>query len=176
MGLRKVSAFITADALLAAVLLVWAHLWVVYPPTVWQHFGLAWTYFSVFLALAAMAWLLAKTVFRASVESTPDLSLGLFMASLEMGALNVLQSIWSNVERVLEASQRAVPSPQPTSAWLLLYAAVFIVLMLACCIWGVRTHGKCQRILWGLNCGLVTALFVGFLWVKGYGALLFPGS
>ncbi len=81
-GIRKISTFVTADALLAAVLLVWAQLWIQPSVRLWaawygrekltynsenvseilQTFdfntgvGLIWTYSAVFLALLALAW------------------------------------------------------------------------------------------------------------------------
>ena len=70
-GLRKLSTFITANALLAAVLLVWAQIWILPSIQLWGKYyqpecgnmplwyspfnlsvgvGLAWTYFAVLLA------------------------------------------------------------------------------------------------------------------------------
>lgn len=113
-GIRNIRTFVTADALLAAILLVWAQLWIQPSLQLWgQHynpacgnigpwfdsfnnsigFGLAWTYFAVLLALSALAWAGWKTL-ATSESKTADTAIGLFLASLVMGLANVVQSFF----------------------------------------------------------------------------------
>jgi hypothetical protein len=113
-GLRNIRAFITADALLAAILLVWAQLWIQPSLQLWGRFynpacgnigdwfdrfnssvgfGIAWTYFAVLLALSALAWAGWKTL-ATPERKTSDTAIGLFAASLVMGLINVIQSFF----------------------------------------------------------------------------------
>ncbi len=115
--MRNIRVFITADALLAAILLVWAQLWIhpsidlfsqEYPKQAalpyWSSvnlsagFGLVWTHAAVFLALLALAYAGWSSLVRhleAEADNVPDLAIGLFGASLVMAIFNVGQSIIS---------------------------------------------------------------------------------
>ncbi len=105
-GLEKLSIFITADALLAAILLVWAQLWVA-PKMELSYLsaglGLAWTYSAVLLALVALAWAGWRSLEKPS-DKTPALSIGFFSTSIVMAIVDVFQSVasilrklWGNV-------------------------------------------------------------------------------
>jgi hypothetical protein len=108
-------ALITAEALLATVLLVWAQLWAqsyvstgllptLRPTVTWNvllptaEFGLVWTYAAVLSALTALGTtaLCLALPNRATAEEgnvrLPDVAVGLFAAGLQMSVLNVGQS------------------------------------------------------------------------------------
>jgi len=99
-GIRKLSTFLTADALLAAVHLVWGQLWLWPRQTDIQWttgFGITWTFGAVLLALIALGYAVWYSLINKGDKSdeTNDLSIGLFGASVIMGIINVGQSIAS---------------------------------------------------------------------------------
>ncbi|MBI2328050.1 MAG: hypothetical protein HYU85_00060 [Chloroflexi bacterium] len=120
-GIRKISTFVTADALLAAILMVWAQLWIQPSVRLWAAwygkeqfdkipdkvsstlqtfewnvgFGLIWTYAAVFLALLALAWVGRSSLKNALTDKVPDSAVNLFMFSVSMALGNVLQSVFS---------------------------------------------------------------------------------
>lgn len=132
-GLRNVQTFMTADALLAAVLLVWSQLWLG-PEIPTVKYGLTWIYWAVFLALAALAVVGWETL-RAGSKSTPYVAVGLFAAALEMGALNVFQSIFKVSLKLW--TETGMPANQPTH-WFLVGTLCFVVAMVVLCILGTR--------------------------------------
>ena len=116
-GLRKLSVFVTADALLAAVLLVWAQLWIQPFIQMWAEWykiqdltavndfldvlvpnitiGLFWTYLAVLLALIGLAWIGLSFINNRNLQETPNIAIGFFLASLIMAILEVGQSVVS---------------------------------------------------------------------------------
>lgn len=117
MGLREIRTFITADALLTAVLLVWQQLWTRPTIDLWVKYyhpetnqveewfrpfnnsssaGLLLTLSAVLLSLLALASAGWAGISRARSErQTPGLALGLFASSLLLGIVNVSQSLAS---------------------------------------------------------------------------------
>jgi hypothetical protein len=133
-GLRNVQTFITADALLAAVLLVWGQFWSGQEiPT--SMYGAAWTYCSVFLALAALAVVGWETL-RTGSRPTPHVAIGLFAAALEMGALNVFQSMFKVILKLLTGT--TMVADQPTHCFVG-ETFGFVVVILVFCILGTRS-------------------------------------
>ena len=119
-GIRNITTFVVADALLAAVLLVWAQLWIQPSLQLWGKWylpelakmpdwfepfnisvgiGLAWTYAAVFLALVALAWAVCHSL--AGNDAIPRGAFVLFIGSLTMGGLNVLQSFGTTTCKLL---------------------------------------------------------------------------
>jgi len=115
-GIQKISTFLTADALLAAVLIVWAQIWIQPSVQLWTGWygkkqpeevsnilhafdfnvglGLLWTYSAVFFALLALAWASWRTLKNPS-DRVPTPAVALFMTSVTMAIVNVLGSIYS---------------------------------------------------------------------------------
>ena len=168
-GLRKLSTFITADALLTAILLVWAQLWIQPSLQLWSKnyepgveigrwfdsfnssagFGLMWTYSAVFLALLAIVWAGWKTL--AICESkTPDTAIGLFSASLIMGLANVAQSISSLAIKIFKHWYVFKPLDFEWANWFLL----LIIPIVGLSIWGahwLKKGGKLKYLPWCLE-------------------------
>ena len=113
-GIWKLSTFLTADALLAAVLLVWGQIWMQSALQLWAKYyrpenggmedwffefntsasaGFIFTYLPVLLLLIALAWAGWKSLTSSQKNRTPTFAIGLFMASLILGILNVMQSL-----------------------------------------------------------------------------------
>ncbi len=127
-GIRKIGTFITADALLAAVLMVWAQLWIQPTLELWikyyqpvcgnigewfdkyndsNLFGLLLTYPAILLALVALAWAVWHSLNKSSnnkSDETPKLSLGLFGAAISMAILNVSQFVLSAVYKTFSGT------------------------------------------------------------------------
>ncbi|MGA3094078.1 MAG: hypothetical protein ABSD79_01665 [Dehalococcoidales bacterium] len=118
-GLRNIGIFLTADSLLAAVLLVWAQLWISPSIQLWARdfprhlpnainlsagFGLAWTYFAVLLALIALAWAGWDSLTN-HVEVTPIAALVGFTGALSMTIINVMQSFAMAFFKTMSFSQ-----------------------------------------------------------------------
>jgi len=105
--------FVTATGFLAAILLVWAELWVgIYKPHLPEtvSLGLIWTYLAVILALTASgravySWLGSRTKAIFKVEG---LSIGLLVATFIMTLVDVGQSLCS----VVIKSYRGIPLTQ----------------------------------------------------------------
>ena len=131
-GLRRVGIFITADALLAAIALVWGQLWQAHQlPT--QYYGLAWSSFTVLLALVALAiagWQSITT----RKDEVPAIAVGLFATALEMCILNVLQSVSTTT---LQSAGAIQPQFVP-DAFFKVFSIVFICILISTCIYGVR--------------------------------------
>jgi hypothetical protein len=157
-GLRKISTFITADALLAAVMMVWAQLWMQpslqlwgkhYQPECgniggWFHsfnnsigFGLAWAYSAVFLALLALAWSGWKTL-STPESKTPDTAIGLFAASVVMGLINVAQSVFSVTMKLFGGGLIYQPLDFELGRWFLFLIIPIVVLS----VWGALWLNK----------------------------------
>jgi hypothetical protein len=168
-GLRKISTFVTADALLAAILLVWAQMWA--QPSLqfwlreygkcnpdsmlsWFNFnaglGLCWTYLAVFLALLALIWAGWKTLVTHDGD-TPNFAIGLFAASIVMAALDVGQSFVIVGVKLIQGLP--IYEPFELSSCLLwispLLAALIILLSLlgACAL----NKKKCRYLPWKIE-------------------------
>jgi hypothetical protein len=163
-GIRKISTFVTADALLAAILMVWAQLWIQPSVRLWaawygvekpeevsktlQTFnlnvgalGLLWTYFAVLLALLALVWV-GFSILRPPSDKVPAPAIGLFSASVLMALVDVFQSICSVACKLLSSSSIWVPlSIHPWGWWLLGGAFVAIV---AVSIWLACKYAKAK--------------------------------
>jgi hypothetical protein len=191
-GLRKIGTFITADALLAAILLVWSQLWIHPSVELFSRFyqpgcgnvgtwfdtfntsvgvGLAWSYLAVFIALVA----LASAGWRSLVGSggeTPDFAIGLFAASITMGAIEVFSSF---VIVSLKAIQGAwiykalLESPPPLQR-VYVISMVLAAFIIALSIWGayvLNKKGWCKYLPWlieGVVILGVAAFILGCVW------------
>ena len=160
-GIRKISTFVTADALLAAVLMVWAQLWIQPSVRLWaawygkeqpeevskvlQTFdwnvgvGLIWTYTAVFLALLALVWVGYSTL-RTLSDKVPATAVGFFMASVIMALINVSQSIYSVAKKLLSGSSIWEPLSLP-SWWLYLEMAAVLGIV-GFSMWFAHKMGK----------------------------------
>ncbi len=126
-GIWKISTFVTADALLAAVLMVWAQLWIQPSVRLWaawygsanqteevskvlQTFdlnvgvGLIWTYLAVFLALLALVWVSWSSLNNRHNDKVPNSAVNLFLFSVSMALGDILQSVISVSIKVLSPS------------------------------------------------------------------------
>jgi hypothetical protein len=186
-GLRHIRAFVTADALLAAVLLFWAQqrtapslqLWVKYyqpefgnigkwfdPFNETVGFGLLWAYFAVLLALLALAWVGWKTL-ATSQSKTPDFAVGLFAASLAMGIINVSASVFSVIVKYLQGGQIYSPLHFEHSPWLLLFVLILALFIVGLSIWGARTlekKGWCKYLPWQIEAIFIAIAAELVLW------------
>jgi hypothetical protein len=127
-GLKRLGVFVTADALLAAILLVWAQLRV--HPSIelfiklhtgeqvanWSNYnlaaviGLLLTYPAVFLALLALAWAGWRSIEK-STDNTPPFAIGLFGASIAMAIINVAASVLSILMKLANIRQSSIYTP-----------------------------------------------------------------
>ncbi|MBE9513161.1 MAG: hypothetical protein IMY77_03805 [Chloroflexi bacterium] len=190
-GIRKLSIFVTADALLAAILLVWAQLWIQPSLQLWVReygkgepaeildtfsmnvgIGLVWTYFAVFLALVALAWAGWRsftTEEKSERNKTPDFSIGLFSASLVMAVLDVLQSFATNIKKLMMSGMPIYkPLELPENLlhlkpWCIGVVIALGVLIIIFSILGAKSH---KYKLW-LKAEAVAILIVGvfFLYI-----------
>lgn len=182
-GIRKLSTFITADALLVVVLLVWAQLWIQPSIGLWYKWyspdqatkmppwfdvfnfnvgiGLAWTYFAVFLALLGLAWAGWRSLEKAS-DKAPALSIGLFAASVAMSIINVSQSVFSVTIKLFKRSTMAIYQPLELSwlpHWFLYFAigwAIVVVIATGLLAGYAPTNRACEYgyLLWVIGGGL----------------------
>ena len=145
-GIRKLNTFITANALLIVVLLVWAQLWIQPSVQLWVReygkgnpagilnvfnlnvgIGLAWTYLAVLLALIALAWVGWRSL-TAQICETPSPAIGLFAASLVMAILDVGQSFISVSIKAWRNLQIYEPIELPAFfIWLFVGLAIAII-------------------------------------------------
>ena len=94
------TGFITAAGFLAAILLVWAQLWIrtydeKFRESLNVRLGLFWTIFAILLALLAFSYALFYQFDVGREENVPGVAIGLFVASLIMALLGVGQSFTS---------------------------------------------------------------------------------
>lgn len=145
MGIRKLSTFITADALLAAVLLVWAQFWLNLPKPAaeWvSGYGLTWSLISILLALTALAIAMLASTKREghdSARTVPDLAVALFATSLIMGIFNVGQSFVTVLAKSIsgmEITESSIIPPVIHRLDVSILLLVAFVWILACSIWG----------------------------------------
>ncbi len=133
-GLRNVRTFITADAFLAAIVLVWGQLWATSEvPT--RHYGLAWTYLTVLLALVALTIAGFQTLRTRDDEARSRVhyvAVALFIAALEMGILNVLQSLFTTSRLAAGGCGNPLDIEKP----FLWYSLVFVIVIIVTCILG----------------------------------------
>ncbi len=162
--MRKLSVFITADALLAAVLLVWAQLWIQPYAQIWGdwyaawqsdptkseqimtlfdrlgpniNIGLAWTYLAVLCALMALVWIGCKS-FKYGIEFTPNFSLGLFFASITLAILEVGQSFVSIVIKTFDVNSKLFQVTTRVPIYLAIGLYIIAILIIVC-----TTLGTC---------------------------------
>ncbi|MFO7996189.1 MAG: hypothetical protein R6U93_03445 [Dehalococcoidia bacterium] len=164
MGIRKLSIFVTADALLAAVLLVWAQIWLNLPrpPGDWVlGYGLTWSFMSILLALAALAIAVLASITREGHDSAgivPDLAVALFATSLIMGIFNIGQSF----TMALAKSISGMPATQSPVVPPVTHQLAFGILLLVAFGWilvcSIRGTTK-RRYLWWTR--LVAILVMG---------------
>jgi len=165
--MRKLSIFITADALLAAVLLMWAQLWTTSSAQFWVQWyflndtaqqeyrkllerfdfntgiGLAWTYIAVLFALLALVWVAYRSITQARLEETPKLSIVLFINSLAMTILNVGQSIISIIWKLFDPNFNIWETTTKASCWMPYFLggviiAIFVVSI--CAVYSADKH------------------------------------
>lgn len=146
MGIRKLSTFVTADALLAAVLLVWAQIWqsLPRPAAEWVlGYGLTWSLMSVLLALTALAIAVLASITKEGHDSArivPDLAIALFATSLIMGIFNVGQSFTMTLAKSvsgMEITESSIIPPAIHQLGFSILLPVAFVWILACSIYGV---------------------------------------
>jgi hypothetical protein len=94
------TGFITAAGFLAAILLVWAQLWIrtydeKFRESLNVKLGLFWTIFAILLALLAFSYALFFQFLTGRGENVSGVALGLFAGSLIMALLGVGQSFTS---------------------------------------------------------------------------------
>jgi hypothetical protein len=163
-GLRKLSTFITADALLAAVLLVWAQLWIQPFAQLWADqyvsyrdptatellegfnfnvgIGLGWTYLAVLLTLMALAWVGWCSI-KKGILVTPNLAIGLFLSSLTMAVLEVGQSLMSIFIKTIDTESTVFQFSTKIPTYLAIFVLISAVSIITMSILGVfrlRTH------------------------------------
>ena len=138
--------FLTATALLAAVLLVWAQLWPnmldprPYPAESEYPLGVAlglfWIYYALALALGALLWALLRSVVS-RWESTPKTAIGLFFAALIIAGLNVLQSVVSILYKAFNEMRLLEPMDVPRAMlWVTIAFAIIVTsTSIACAYW-----------------------------------------
>ncbi len=186
--------FIPACALLTAVHLVWAQLWgrdaLTIPfsdPTSGSYsisfftpstyFGLAWTYAAILLALGA----LSLAAWRSLNEEKPPvtyISIGLFVASLEMAILNIFQSLVTSNSALIQIGTRNNTSATINATrdyasnilstfpgWFLAASLIYVISISILCIVGMkyRTLGesKFSKYQWWPYNALATIIFGG---------------
>ena len=164
-GIRNIGTFITADALLAAVLLVWGQLWRSpaielfgrqykgpgpdsMPPW-FDDFnlnlgvGLVMTYSAVFLALLALAWVSWRSR-TGQICDTPRTALGLFAASLTIAIINVTQSVSTVSMKLLPllVKERLIYEPLTLGCFFMWSTYGLILAIIGLSIWGAHTFDK----------------------------------
>ncbi len=182
-GIRNIRAFITADALLAAILLVWAQFWIQPSIQLWVRdygkgefreildtfnfnvgLGLGWTYFAVVLALFALIWAGWHSLAKPS-DRAHDIAIGLFAASAVMGVLDVLQSFASIIKK-LTISGMSIYKPIPLSDVLPRpWGAPCFIIVLGLLILGLSLWGACKHKYkcWMITEGVVILIAGGTL-------------
>jgi hypothetical protein len=137
-GLEKVSTFLTADALLATVALVWAQLWThpsidffidsyihntPQPSQTFDHyagFGLVLSFFAVFFAISALALAGWMSLYK-NTDKTPGLSIGLFSNAVIATAMLVFQSATGVLKKRLDSNNySSIYLPLKVPSWLAL--------------------------------------------------------
>jgi len=188
--------FIPACALLTAVHLVWAQLWgrdVLTIPfsdptsgnynisffTPSTYFGLGWTCAAILLALGA----LSLTAWKSLNEEKPPVtyvSIGLFVASLEMAILNIFQSLVTSFSALIQVGACNTTSATINATtkyasnilftfpgWFLIASLIYVISISILCIVGMKdgTSGKSKPPkyqLWAYN-ALATIIFAAFV-------------
>jgi hypothetical protein len=197
-GLRNIRTFITADALLAAVLLVWAQTWARPSLELWSRYyqpgcgnvpsdldsfntsagsGLVFTYAAVALAILALAWAGWRSLENHKKDTpTAPTALGLFSAALLFGLLNILQSMVSVGAKLIKSEWiYGTYAPLDVPSWCWWVGAVLFVLAVFIPIYAF--HKKFDEKnpsakLWKCLCKIEAVLFMGLagLWLySGWG-------
>jgi hypothetical protein len=136
--MRDLRTFLTASSLLAAVVLVWAQLWERSSQEESLKYavglGLSWTIMSVLLSLFAMAWAGFTSVRNQGKDgsnATPDLSIGLFGASIIMTIYNVGLSCLSIIAKTasgMDISKSMVVPAVGSDTFLLWYGLGLLII------------------------------------------------
>jgi len=164
----KLGEFITAAGLLAAVLLVWAQLWVVTIADRNARFGLAWVYIAVALTLLALCWATFRPFFTSPSNGSDEgctslLALGLFAAALEMAILQVFQSIVT-IGLPLFGLPHEPAELCPQQAISVLLCIILMVLTATMAVFGLG-KGWRHGIGWGLCAANTAIVYVLYLQV-----------
>lgn len=185
--MRNLRTFLTASALLVAVLLVWAQLWERSPAEGREYvvgLGLSWTFASVLLTLFAMAWAGFASV-RDQKDAVPPLSVGLFGASIIMTIYNVGVSCLSIIAQTASNSDNIsiVPlvgnakglSPFHSIALLPFYGIVlFIVFLVIVSVSILFSRGR--TLCWAQSITSLTLAILVVLIINEVVAFIEPGS
>jgi len=186
--------FIPACALLTAVHLVWAQLWgrdVLTIPfsdptsgnysicffTPSTYFGLAWTCAAILPALVALSYAAWRSLKREEAQVN-YISLGLFVASLEMAILNVFQSLVTsssaliqigtsnNTSAIINATRDYAGNILSTfPVWFLLTSSGYVIAVSILCVVGMKYRtsekSKLSKYQWWVYNAFATIIFGG---------------
>jgi hypothetical protein len=188
-GLRNIRIFITADALLTAVLMVWAQLWMQPSLQLWTKniysdngtfekwfeqfeesafFGLLLTYPAIFCALFALAWAGWYSL-NNDKEKTHCVALWLFGTAIALAIINVIQSSISVLWKFFKGLPIFQPlnlNMFPTWFWIVFgFWAIVVVIFTGF----MFTHGKehtwirifwwCWLLIFGILLGILSLYF-----------------
>jgi len=149
--------FLPATALLVAILLVWAQLWVntyrIYKDSERKDadfiiaLALSWTYLAIFFAVAAFACFALGFLPAQSFECLEQAGIGLLGASFSMVVVEVVQSLWSAFRKFWKGKTFDEPAERPLGQCL----AKWLLVGLPVCFLGFSMVASFINVWWWIG-------------------------